>query len=41
MFKEKAQEFAEQFDLEDFHVSDMARKTEKEVHLFTFEHISY
>ena len=22
MFKEKAQEFAEQFDLEDFHVSD-------------------
>ena len=32
MFKEKAQEFAEELNLEDFH---------EEVHLFTFEHIFY
>ena len=35
MFKQEAQEFGEQLNLEDFHVSDVGTL------LFTFEHIFY
>ena len=39
MFKEKAQEFAKQLNLEDFHASD--GWLEKLKNLFTFEHIHF